>query len=106
MQGKSSVEKEKKNYSLNELYAGSKQNYYQVIIIKKKLAVLEQAEKLLDFMIKNAELRYKNNLGKISSYYKAKASLGNILSMRIMLENEMIQRKIALNILMNRDKTL
>ena len=106
MQAMSSVEKEKKNASLNELYAAAKQNYYQLIIIKKKLAVLDQDEKLLDFMIKNAELRYKNNLGKISAYYKAKASLGNIQSMQIMLENEMVQKRIMLNTLMNRDKTI
>src|SRR6266487_3142519 len=77
MQSMSSVEKEKKNASINELYAAAKQNYYQWIIIKKKLAVLAQDEKILDFMIRDAELRYKNNLGKISSYYKSKASLGN-----------------------------
>lgn len=106
MQAISSAEKEKKNANLNELYAAAKQNYYQLIIINKKLAVLGQDEKLLDFMIKNAELRYKNNLGKISSYYKAKASIGNIQSMRVMLENEMVQKRIALNTLMNRDKLL
>jgi len=106
MQAMSSTEKEKKNASLNELYAAAKQNYYGLIIIEKKLAVLEQGEKLLDFMIKNAELRYKNNLGKISSYYKAKASQGNIQSMRVMLENEMVQKRIALNTLMNRDKSI
>jgi len=104
MQNLSAVEKEKKNASINELYAAAKQNYYQWITIDKKLAVLDQDEKILDFMIKNAELRYKNNLGKISSYYKAKASLGNIQSMRIMLENEMVQKRIILNTLMNRDK--
>jgi outer membrane protein TolC len=104
MQNLSAVEKEKKNASINELYAAAKQNYYQWITIDKKLAVLDQNEKILDFMIKNAELRYKNNLGKISSYYKAKASLGNIQSMRIMLENEMVQKRIILNSLMNRDK--
>jgi outer membrane protein TolC len=104
MQAMSLTEKEKKNAGLNELYASARQNYYQLIIIKKKLAVLNQDEKLLDFMLKNAELRYKNNLGKISAYYKAKASLGNIQSMRIMLENEMVQKRIMLNTLMNRDK--
>src|SRR6266480_2650679 len=83
MQAMSSVEKEKKNASLNELYATAKQNYFQLIIIAKKLAVLDQDEKLLDFMIKNSELRYKNNLGKISSYYKAKASVGNIENRRV-----------------------
>jgi len=106
MQSMSSVEKEKKNVSLNELYAAAKQNYYQWIIIKKKLTVLDQDEKILDFMIKNAELRYKNNLGKITAYYKAKASLGNIQSTRIMFENELTQKRISLNTLMSRDKTI
>lgn len=100
----SAVEKERKNASINELYASAKQNYLQWIVIKKKLSVLGQDEKILDFMIKNAELRYKNNLGKISSYYKAKAALGNIQTMRIMLENEVTQKRISLNTLMNRDK--
>ena len=106
MQTMSSVEKEKKNASLNELFAEAKQDYYQLIIARKKIAILDLDEKLLDFMIKNAELRYKNNLGKISAYYKAKASLGNVESMRIMLENEIIQKKISLNTLMNRDKNI
>jgi len=106
MESMSSVEKERKNASINELYAAAKQNYFQWVIIKKKLAVLSQGEKILDFMIKNAELRYKNNLGKLSAYYKTKASLGNIQSMRIMLENESTQKRISLNTLMNRDKAI
>jgi len=106
MRTMSSIEKEKKNASLNGLYAAAKQNYFQLIIIAKKLSVLDQDEKMLDFMIKNAELRYKNNLGKIGAYYKAKASLGNIENMRIMLQNEMVQKRIALNTLMSRDKNI
>src|SRR5882757_9696963 len=39
MQAMSSVEKEKKNVSLNQLYTAAKQNYYQIIITKKKLLV-------------------------------------------------------------------
>lgn len=105
MESMSSVEKEKKNASINELYAQAKRNYFEWVIAEKKLAVLDQDEKMLDFMIKNAELRFKNNLGKISAYYKAKASLGNIQSMRIMLQNELTQKRISLNTLMNREKT-
>jgi outer membrane protein, heavy metal efflux system len=104
--GMSSVEKERKNASLNELYAQAKSNYYQWVIIEKKLSVLKQDERILDFMIKNAELRYKNNLGKIGGYYKAKASLANIQSQRIMLENLLTQKRIALNTLMSRDKNI
>ena len=106
MQSMSSVEKERKNASVNDLYALAKKNYFEWVIIKKKLSVLSQDEKILDFMIKNAELRYKNNLGKISAYYKTKASLGNIQSMRIMLENDLVQKRIVLNTLMNRDKNI
>lgn len=106
LQSMSTVEKERKNATLNDLYAQAKNNYYQWIIIKKKLKILEQNEKVLDFMTKDAELRYKNNLGKISAYYKAKASIGNIQTMRIMLENEITQKRISLNTLMNRDKNI
>lgn len=104
MQSMSTVEKERKSAAINDLYAQAKKNYYQWIVLKKKASVLEQDLKVLDFMIKDAELRYKNNLGKISAYYKAKAALGNIETMKIMLENEMVQKRIALNTLMNRDK--
>ena len=106
MQGMSAVEKDKKNSTVNELYAAAKQNYYQWVIIKKKLAILDQGSRLLDFMLKNAELRYKNNIGKVGAYYKAKASLGNIENMRIVLGNELLQKRIMLNTLMNRDKTI
>lgn len=106
MLGMSAVEKEKKKAALNELYAAAKQNYYQWIIIKKKLAILDQDSRLLDFMLKNAELRYKNNIGKVGAYYKVKASLGNIERMRILLENEQLQKRILLNTLMNRDKSI
>ena len=78
MKAMSSVEKEKKNATLNELVNDAKQFYYDWIILKKKLLILEENEKILDFMIKNAEIRYKNGLEKISAYYKAKAALGEV----------------------------
>jgi outer membrane protein, heavy metal efflux system len=102
----SNVESERKNATINELFAQARKNYYQLILINKKLRVLGEGEKVLDFMIKNAEIRYRNNLGKISVYYKAKASLGNIQSMRTMLENKLVQKQVALNTLMTRDKSI
>ncbi|QEC69247.1 TolC family protein [Panacibacter ginsenosidivorans] len=104
MKAMSSVEKENKQATLNELLATAKKNYYGWLIIEKKLSVLAQSEKLLEFMITNAETRYKNGLGKISAYYKAKASLGTIENMRVELENEIAQKRIAINTLMNRAK--
>lgn len=104
MKSVSSADVERKNASYNQLVAEAKKNYYEWIIIKKKLSVLDENEKLLNFMMQSAEIRYKNGLGKISAYYKAKAALGNIQNMRIMLENEIKQRRIMLNTLMSRDK--
>ena len=106
MKAMSSVTKENKEAALNDLFAAAKKNYYEWIVIEKKLAVLADDQKLLEFMITDAETRYKNGLGKISAYYKAKASLGNIENMRVELQNEITQRRIALNTLMNRNKLI
>jgi outer membrane protein TolC len=104
MSAMSSVERERKQAALNNLIADAKKNYYEWAVLKKKLSVLDQNEKLLEFMIKNAEIRYKNGLGKISAYYKAKAALGNLQNMRLMFEADIRLRRINLNTLMNRDK--
>ncbi len=106
MEAMSSVTKENKKADLNNLFAAAKKNYYEWVIIEKKLSILDESEKLLHFMITNAETRYKNGLGKISAYYKAKASLGNIQNMRVELQNEILQKRIALNTLMNRNKLI
>lgn len=104
MEGMSASEKERGHFEINQLYAEAKKNYYQWVILKKKMNVLNENEKLLNFMIKDAEIRYKNGLDKLSAYYKAKAELGNILNMKVELENEGNQNRIRLNTLMNRDK--
>lgn len=104
MQALSTVNKENKNVALNELYAAAKKNYYDWLVIEKKQSVINDNEKLLNFMIQSTELRYKNNLGKLNAYYKAKAELGKIENQREELSNEVKQKQILLNTLMNRDK--
>jgi outer membrane protein TolC len=100
MEAMSTVEKEKKNATLNELISDARQYYYEWIILERKITITDQNEKLLDFMIRNAEIRYKNGLEKISAYYKAKAALGRVQNMRMMYENEITDKKIRLNALM------
>jgi len=106
MRGLSAEEREKKGATANELYAGAGRAYYQWVVAEHRMGVLDEDGKLLDFMIKDAELRYKNNLGKIGAYYKAKAALGRLKDRRIGLENDVEQARIALNTLMNRDKAM
>ena len=105
MEAMSSVEKERKNVTINDLNAEAKKNFYEWIVIEKKLVVIAENEKVLNFMIKNAEIRYRNGMDKLSAYYKAKASLGKLQSMRIMLQTDITNKRIALNTLMKRSKT-
>ncbi len=102
MNAQSSVEKQKKDVVVNELLYTTRKNYYDWIVIEKKLKVLEENDKLLKFMMQSAEIRYKNGLGKISAYYKAKAALAKVENMKLMLQNEIVQKRIAINIAMNR----
>lgn len=99
----SSIEKENKNASLNELIAEARQLYYEWILLRKNLAVLDENDRILDFMIRNAEIRYRNGLEKISAYYKAKAARGEVKNRQMMYANEIRQRMIRLNSLMGRD---
>jgi outer membrane protein TolC len=104
MEGMSASEKERQKFDLNQLYAKAKTNYYQWVILKKKINVLVENERLLNLMIKDAEIRYKNGVDRLSAYYKAKAELGSILNSKVELENEIVQNRIGLNTLMNRNK--
>ncbi|CAN5179404.1 hypothetical protein BH09BAC2_BH09BAC2_12220 [soil metagenome] len=103
MQSMTNVTAERKHQNLNELYAAAKKNYYQLSVDLKKITVLDDNERIIDFMIASAEIRYRNGVGAIDAYYKAKAALGNIHSMKLMLKNEIHQKIISLNSLMQRD---
>src|SRR5690606_26721449 len=103
MQSMSGAASEQRKAALNDLYAQAKKAYYEWVIIEKKKAVLDENKKVLDFMIKNAEIRYRNGLDKLNAYYKAKAALGNIENMRLMYDNESKQRRIIINSLMYRN---
>ena len=104
MTAMSAGERERRSNALNQLNADLKKNYYQWVVRRKKLRVLDENEKLLQFMIQSAELRYKNGLAKINAYYKAKAALGNVRRMRAMVESESDQKRIMINTILNRDR--
>ncbi len=100
MKAMSSAEVERKNATLNELINDAKQLYYEWIILSKRQAVVQENVKVLDFMIRNAEIRYKNGMEKISAYYKAKASLASTKNMQLMYSSDIKEKRIRLNALM------
>ena len=99
----SSVEKEKLSATLNENFQDAKKLYYDWIVLDKKIKMVKDNKNMLDFMIRNAEIRYKNGLGKISAYYKAKAALGSADNMQLMYDNDIRVKRIRLNALMGRN---
>ncbi len=104
MNAMSSVETENKNYTINQLKALAKTNYYQWLVLNKKVKIANENLLLLDYMIKSMEIRYQYNMDKLPSYFKAKSQYGVQENMIVMLENDISQKRIVLNTLMARDK--
>lgn len=104
MSAMSSVEAENKNYTINQLNALAKTNYYQWLVLSKKIKIANDNLLLLEYMIKSMEIRYQYNMDKLPTYYKAKSQYSKLQSMTVMLQNDISQKRIVLNTLMARDK--
>lgn len=104
MTAMSSVEKENKNYTINQLKSLAKTNYYQWLVLNKKIKIANDNLLLLGYMIKSMEIRYQYNMDKLPTYYKAKSQYSLLESMILMLQNDISQKRIMLNTLMAREK--
>jgi len=106
MKSMSGVENEMKNSTRNQLFSMAKMNYYEWVLLKKKQHILKESEEVLNYLIKSTELRYTYGMDKLNAYYKAKGMLGDIQNMVVMTEQDINQKRIELNALMNRNKNI
>lgn len=104
MKGLSQVTAADKDYMKNQLIAQAKQYYYERLVLEKKLALLQHTQDLLEYMLKDANIRLTYGKEKLPNIYKAKAELFELDNTREQLSNEISQKNIMLNTLMNRDK--
>ena len=104
MKDMSKITAEDKNYQKNQLIAQAKQYYFERVVLEKKLALLENTQRLLEYMLKDANIRLTYGKEKLSNIYKAKAELYELDNTREQLKNDISQKNIMLNTLMNRDK--
>jgi outer membrane protein TolC len=104
MKGLSKITAEDKNYVKNQLVFQAKQYYYDRVVLEKKLALLQSTQGLLEYMLKDANIRLTYSKEKLSNIYKAKADLFELDNTREELNNQINQKNIMLNTLMNRDK--
>src|ERR1700741_2591390 len=105
MKGMSKVTVEDKNYLKNQLIAQAKQYYYERVVLEKKLTLLQQTQNLLEYTLKDANIRLTYGKERLPNIYKAKAELYELDNTREELLNQISQKNILLNTLMNRDKT-
>lgn len=106
MKSMSGVETEMKKSMANELFSMAKMSYYEWILLKRKLKILKESEHILNYLIESTELRYKYGMDKLNAYYKAKGMLGDIQNMTVMANQEINQKMVELNTLMNRNKNI
>jgi len=104
MKAVSKATAEDKNYMKNQLMAQAKQYYYDRVVLEKKLAQLQNTRNLLEYMLKDANIRLTYGKEKLSNIYKAKADLYQLDNIREQMNNDIQQKNILLNMLMNRDK--
>ena len=104
LKGMAAVTAEDKNYAKNQLLAQAKQYYFDRVIQEKKLVLLQNTQNLLEYMLKAANIRLTYGKEKLNNIYKAKADLFELDNAREQMNNDIAQKNIMLNTLMNRDK--
>lgn len=102
--GLSKATAEDRNELKNQLFAQARQYYYERVVLEKKLSLLQNTQALLEYMLKDANIRLTYNKEKLSNIYKAKAQLYDLDNTREQIGADISQKNILLNTLMNRDK--
>ena len=103
MKGQSKVTASEMAYSKNQLIAEAKQYYFEAIVYKKKLLILDKTRELIEYMIKDANLRLTYGKEKLGNIYRAKAGLYELNNTKEQTLNSITQRMIMLNTLMNKN---
>ncbi|MDX2135782.1 MAG: TolC family protein [Saprospiraceae bacterium] len=90
----------------NMLFAEAKTAYFNWLVLKKKIAVVEESKNLLRLMLESAQERYKFNREKLGSIYKAETELADLDRMQAMFAGEIEQQKVMLQSLMQFTQTI
>lgn len=101
----SEIEKNKQNWTKNELRRDAKTIYYFRYMLEKKQQIVLESEALLVFLIKTSEEKLSNNQSQLQSIYKAKARLAELQNTQLLLDELVAQSSIQLNSLMAKEPT-
>ncbi len=101
LESKAAIEQATESYVFNELRAQARATYYQWLVLEKKKKVLKENEEIIGLVLKIAQLRYPYNQSKLSNVYKAEGRLQEVRNMILMNDNQIVQKNILLDQLMN-----
>lgn len=104
MKGMIAVELQGKNVKKNELFTMAKLLYFNWIVSKKKYAILQETDSLLNYLVNVANMRYTYNKEKLNNIYKSQAELFQLRNMETMVLSDMEMNIIELRTLMSLDK--
>lgn len=95
------VQKATRDITLNDLKAQAKRLYYNWLIARQRIRVLQENEQIMVMMKKIEEVRYPYNQSQLSNVYKADAKIEDNRNMMRMQEGTMAKARAWLNSLMN-----
>lgn len=95
------VEKATRAVTLNDLKAQAKRLYYNWLIARQNIRLLQENERIMVMMKKIEELRYPYNQSQLGNVYKAEAKIEENRNMIRMQEGTIAKARSWLNSLMN-----
>lgn len=106
LNSKADIEKAGETYTYNELRALAKNAFFQWLVLEKKEKILQENEEIIQLVLKISQVRYPYNQSKLGNIYKAEGRLLEVQNMILMNDNEIVQKNILLNQLMNLSKEI
>ncbi len=101
LQSRAGVEKQSRAIQFNNLRSEAKAYYYQWLVAEKKIAVLNENERIMDLMLKLARIRYPYNQGSLGNIYKAEGRLSEVQNMLLMTRSDIEDKSYRLKALVN-----
>jgi outer membrane protein TolC len=104
MQSRAAIEGAGRDVTFNQLRAQAKATYYSWVVLERKMDVLQDSKRIMEYMLKLARIRYPYSQGSLGSIYKAEARLHEVENMQLMTASQVEQQNVQLNTLMNLPK--
>ncbi len=95
------IERAARDVTLNDLKAQAKRLYFNWLVARQRIHVLQENEKIMQTMKKIEEVRYPYNQSQLSGVFKANAKIEDNRNMIRMQEGTIAKARSWLNSLMN-----